>query len=122
MSADWTSLAPFVVQGEPPLYIDRRAMADPDNAEPYEYEGRLYWIEKTAWSSGPVGQFTVTAEGRENVAGAEDLVLGIRTLVAKARQLVELMDDAERNHGSLIGGKTLTAVNELRLELSKWQR
>jgi hypothetical protein len=44
------------------------------------------------------------------------------TLVAKAKALVELMDDAERNHGSLIGGKTLTAVNELRLELSRWQK
>lgn len=46
-----------------------------------------------------------------------DLVEGLH---AKARNLVALMDDAERNHGLLIGGKTLTAVNELRLELSRW--
>lgn len=51
-----------------------------------------------------------------------DLRAATAALAAKARQLVELMDDAERNHGSLIGGKTLTAVNELRLELSKWQK
>ena len=30
------------------------------------------------------------------------------------------MDDAESNHGGLIGGVTLRAKNELRLELSKW--
>jgi hypothetical protein len=51
-----------------------------------------------------------------------DLRAATAALAAKARQLVELMDDAERNHGSLIGGKTLTAVNELRLELSRWQK
>lgn len=44
------------------------------------------------------------------------------SLVSAARKLVELLDDAERYHGSLIGPKTLTAVNELRLELSKWQK
>lgn len=42
-------------------------------------------------------------------------------LVGKARVLVELLDDAERNHGALIGSKTLTAANELRLELSRWK-
>lgn len=44
-----------------------------------------------------------------------------RSLLAKARHMVELMDDAERNHGGLIGGVTLRAKNELRLELSKWK-
>jgi len=43
-------------------------------------------------------------------------------LLAKARKLVELMDDAETNHGGLIGGVTLRAKNELRLELSKWSK
>lgn len=39
----------------------------------------------------------------------------------KASKLVELMDDAEKNHGALIGGQTLRAVGELRLELAKWR-
>lgn len=43
-------------------------------------------------------------------------------LTTKARTLVELMEDAERNHGSLVGSKTLRGVNELRLELSKWTK
>ena len=45
----------------------------------------------------------------------------VALLVAKAKALVDLMDDAERNHGSLVGAKTLRGVNELRLELSKWR-
>lgn len=43
-----------------------------------------------------------------------------KDLVAKAKNLVTLIDDAEVNHGSLIGPKTLRAVGELRLEISKW--
>jgi hypothetical protein len=42
-------------------------------------------------------------------------------LVAKAKALVELLDDAEVNHGGLVGGVTLRAKNELRLELSRWR-
>ena len=42
-------------------------------------------------------------------------------LVAKANNLVKLMDDAEVNHGGLVGSITLRAKNELRLELSKWR-
>lgn len=42
-------------------------------------------------------------------------------LADKARNLVALLDDAEVNHGSLIGPKTLRAVGELRLELSRWK-
>lgn len=42
-------------------------------------------------------------------------------LRTKAKALVDLLDDAERNHGGLVGGKTFTAANELRLELSKWR-
>lgn len=45
----------------------------------------------------------------------------IESLVEKARNLVALLDDAEVNHGSLIGPKTLRAVGELRLELSRWK-
>ena len=44
----------------------------------------------------------------------------VEDLVRRANKLVELMDDAESNHGGLIGGVTLRAKNELRLELSKW--
>lgn len=49
-------------------------------------------------------------------AGAET-----RALILKARALVDLLDDAERNHGALIGSKTLRAVNELRLELNAFK-
>lgn len=45
----------------------------------------------------------------------------LEDLLRKANALVELMDDAERNHGSLVGSKTLRGVNELRLELLKWR-
>lgn len=44
----------------------------------------------------------------------------IEALVAKAKRLVDMLDDAEVNHGSLVGGVTLRARDELRLELSKW--
>ncbi len=44
-----------------------------------------------------------------------------KDLVAKAKALVDMLDDAERNHGSLVGTKTLTAVNELRIELQRWK-
>jgi hypothetical protein len=43
------------------------------------------------------------------------------TLVAKANKLVQLMDEAETQHGGLVGSVTLRAKNELRLELSKWR-
>lgn len=42
-------------------------------------------------------------------------------LVAKAKALVEMLDDAERNHGGLYAGKTMRAANELRLELQRWK-
>lgn len=45
-----------------------------------------------------------------------------RALVEKATNLVKLMDDAEVNHGGLWSGKTMKARDELRLELSKWQK
>jgi hypothetical protein len=43
-----------------------------------------------------------------------------RYLVEKARALVDMLDDAERNHGGLYAAKTMRAANELRLELTKW--
>lgn len=103
-------LAPIKVEGHPEMWESRFAMADPDNAEPHELDGKLYWVEKDGMS--------------QYIDATVHLGMSVmaRDLVAKARQLVELMDDAERNHGSLIGGKTLTAVNELRLELSRWQK
>lgn len=42
-------------------------------------------------------------------------------LVQKAKALVDMLDDAERNHGALIGTKTLKAANELRLEIARWK-
>lgn len=50
-----------------------------------------------------------------------DLQLRASLLLEKSRSVIELLDDAERNQGGLIGRKTLTAVNALRLELSKWK-
>lgn len=115
-------LVPLHTEGQPQMWTHKDGMPDPENAEPYEYEGRLYWIEKTAWSSEPVGQFTVSAVGRENVASAEAMVTSINELVAKARNLVELMNDAERNHGGLLSVQTLRARGELALELGKWAK
>lgn len=45
----------------------------------------------------------------------------LKNLLSKAKTLGDLMLDAEVNHGGLIGSKTLTAANELRLEISRWK-
>ena len=45
----------------------------------------------------------------------------VKVLVTKSKALVDMLDDAERNHGALIGTKTLKAANELRLELARWK-
>lgn len=50
----------------------------------------------------------------------DTFVKATNELVAKATNLVKLMDDAEVNHGGLWSGKTMKARDELRLELSKW--
>ena len=42
------------------------------------------------------------------------------SLVKKAKALVDLLEDAETNHGGLYSTKTLRAKNELRLELARW--
>lgn len=52
----------------------------------------------------------------------DDLRVASKTLVAKARNLVELLDDAEVNHGGLYSGKTMRAIGELRLELQRWSK
>lgn len=60
------------------------------------------------------------AEYDARYAEAQAKLRSVQGLVAKARALVALLEDAETNHGGLIGTKTLRAKNELRLELSKW--
>lgn len=45
----------------------------------------------------------------------------VKVLVTKAKALVDMLDDAERNHGGLYAGKTMRAANELRLELQRWK-
>lgn len=45
----------------------------------------------------------------------------LKALLDKANLLGALMLEAETHHGGLIGSKTLTAANELRLELSRWK-
>lgn len=79
--------------------------------------------DPTDWTPDPtVGAFTIMrTAGPDDGLTAEDFARGIRQLIDKANHLVDLMDDAERNHGSLVGAKTLRGVNELRLELSKWK-
>lgn len=42
-------------------------------------------------------------------------------LIKKADEVGELLADAEKNHGGLIGPDTLRKANELRLELSRWK-
>ncbi len=51
----------------------------------------------------------------------ESVLDSVYAVAARADKLVDLMDDAESNHGGLIGGVTLRAKNELRLALSKWK-
>jgi len=50
------------------------------------------------------------------------IMLDPAALVAKARKLIELLDDAEVNHGGLWSGKTMRARDDLRMELSKWPK
>ena len=42
-------------------------------------------------------------------------------LLASARKVAELLNQAEQNHGGLIGVDTLRAANELRLQLARWK-
>lgn len=42
-------------------------------------------------------------------------------LLDRARNLAELISQAELQHGGLIGVDTLKAANELRLELARWK-
>ena len=43
-------------------------------------------------------------------------------LVDKARKLIELLDDMEKNHGGLVGTATYRGRDDLRQELSKWPK
>lgn len=58
-----------------------------------------------------INMLEVAREAMEQVPG----------LIEKADAVAKLLLDAEVNHGGLIGTKTLTAANELRLELSRWK-
>ena len=46
----------------------------------------------------------------------------VAALLTKGRALAELLNQAEQNHGGLIGVDTLKAANELRLELTRWPK
>lgn len=56
------------------------------------------------------------AEMREDM-----LARKVKDLLVKAKALVDMLDDAERNHGGLYAGKTMRSANELRLELQRWK-
>ena len=45
----------------------------------------------------------------------------IEALVAKSKNLVALLDDAERHQGGVVSVDILRSANELRLELAKWR-
>ncbi len=68
------------------------------------------------------GEYYVLGHADGYAAGKESALDDVGDLVAKARKLVEMLDDAEVNHGSLVGGVTLRARDELRLELSRWPK
>ncbi len=68
---------------------------------------------------GPYSLRVLQASGGSNIVGAHVLV---RDLYDKAKTLVDILDDREKNHGALIGPETLNARNELALELSRWTR
>lgn len=73
------------------------------------------------WSvSAHVGKFTITSQDGNDQAAVE-LAEGINRLTARATTLVDLLWDAEINHGSLVGTKTLRARDELKLELARWK-
>lgn len=43
-------------------------------------------------------------------------------LLMRARAVADLLNQAEQNHGGLIGVDTLKAANELRVELARWPK
>lgn len=45
----------------------------------------------------------------------------IKDLVARAKALVDMLDEREKYHGSLVGPETLFLVNDLRWELARWK-
>lgn len=52
----------------------------------------------------------------------EELMKEMTKVLDKAQALVDMIEDAENNHGGLIGKKTLRCKNELRLELERWSK
>lgn len=51
----------------------------------------------------------------------ERFVLAVDVLAKKAKVIVDLLDDVERNQGGLLSVQALRGRDELRLELSKWK-
>jgi len=43
-------------------------------------------------------------------------------LLEHGRSVADLLNEAEQNHGGLIGVDTLKAANRLRLELARWPK
>lgn len=60
-------------------------------------------------------------EERDYNQGWSDACAHANELVAKAKALVDVIDDAERNQGGLLSVQALRGRDELRLELSKWK-
>jgi hypothetical protein len=46
----------------------------------------------------------------------------VADLLKRARAVADLLNQAEQNHGGLIGVDTLKAANELRVELTRWPK
>jgi hypothetical protein len=62
----------------------------------------------------------ITAQQARDAAALASHPSGLTTLRKKAQHLVDCLDDADRNHGGLVGGVTMRVANELRQELMKW--
>lgn len=77
----------------------------------------------SSWAPTPHKAYEIRrVDGTESDLGAEEFILSVNALVAKSRALVALLDDAEVNHGSLVGTATMRGRDELRQELSKWSK
>lgn len=63
----------------------------------------------------------IQIETKAALINAMEQLAHAERLAKKSSALVDLLDDAERNHGSLVGTKTLRARDELRLELARWK-
>lgn len=90
----------------------RAVLPDTEGLETWTYEGGWALMPNGSMLFGAAFIDKAVAEEREKAA----------PLVAKAAELVRLLDDAEVNHGGLWAGRTMRGRDELRQELSRWTK